>query len=155
RRRGNDERHGRGVTMADALDTIAALEKRNQELTRLLEQARDSLGEMRAKLAEASAPPQSFATFVQRAGKHADVVANGRRMRVAVLPSLEADLKPGDEVLLNPMSVLVDVAEPERAGQAAIVREVLDEDRVLVVARGEDERVVVLMGGQARSRLSE
>ena len=116
--------------MADALDTIAALEKRNQELTRLLEQARDSLGEMRTKLAEASAPPQSFATFVQWAGKHADIVANGRRMRVAVLPSVGTDLKPGDEVLLNAMSVIVGTAEPERAGQAAIVREVIDDERV-------------------------
>lgn len=141
--------------MAEALDTIAALEKRNQELARLLEQARDSLGEMRTKLAEASAPPQSFATFVQWAGKHADIVANGRRMRVAVLPSVGADLKPGDEVLLNAMSVVVDTAEPERAGQAAIVREVIDDERVLVVARGEDERVAVLIGGNAHERVHE
>ncbi len=141
--------------MADALDTIAALEKRNQELSRLLEQARDSLGEMRTKLAEASAPPQSFATFVQWAGKHADIVANGRRMRVAVLPSVGTDLKPGDEVLLNAMSVIVGTAEPERAGQAAIVREVIDDERVLVVARGEDERVAILIGGNARERVHE
>ncbi len=141
--------------MADALDTIAALEKRNQELARLLEQARDSLGEMRTKLAEASAPPQSFATFVQWAGKYADIVTNGRRMRVAVLPSVGTDLKAGDEVLLNAMSVIVDTAQPERAGQAAIVREVIDDERVLVVARGEDERVAILIGGNARERVHE
>lgn len=141
--------------MADPLDAIAALEKRNAELARLLEVARDQLGEMRVKLAEASAPPQSFATFVQWAGPHADIVSNGRRMRVAVLPAVGRELAPGDEVLLNPMSVIVGVAEPERAGQAAIVREVLDDDRVLVVARGEDERVVALIGGNAGARVHE
>jgi len=134
---------------------IASLEARNSELQRLLSLARDQLGEMKEKLAEASAPPQTFATFLAWAGKHADVNANGRRMRVAVLPTLTRELKAGDEVLLNAMSVVVDVADPERVGQAAIVREVVDDERVLVVARGEDERVVELIGGDARARLHE
>lgn len=141
--------------MVDPLDTIAALEKRNADLTRLLESARDSLGEMRVKLAEASAPPQSFATFVQWAGSHADVVANGRKMRVAVMPTVGQALAPGDEVLLNAMSVVVGTAEAERSGQAAIVREVIDDSRILVVSRGEDERVVSLMGGNAAVRIHE
>jgi len=134
---------------------VASLEARNSELQRLLSLARDQLGEMKEKLAEASAPPQTFATFVAWSGKHADVVANGRRMRVAVLPTLEKQPNAGDEVLLNAMSVIVDVAPPERVGQAAIVREVVDDSRVLVVARGEDERVVELIGGDARRLLHE
>ena len=143
------------MSVVDPLETIAALEKRNADLTRLLESARDSLGEMRVKLAEASAPPQSFATFVQWAGKYADVVANGRKMRVAVMPTVGPTLAPGDEVLLNAMSVVVGTAEPERSGQAAIVREVIDDARILVVSRGEDERVVSLMGGNAAARIHE
>ena len=58
-------------------------------------------------------------------------------------------------MLLNAMSVVVGVAEPERRGQAAIVREVIDEERMLVVSRGEDERVVSLMGGDAAARVHE
>ncbi len=143
------------MTVVDAQDTIAALNKRNGELQRLLEVARDQLGEMRTTLAEMSAPPQTFATFVQWADKHADIVANGRRMRVAVLPAVADGLTPGDEVLLNAMSVIVGVAQPERAGQAAIVREVIDDDRILVVSRGEDERVVILIGGDTGVRVHE
>ena len=139
----------------DALDTISQLEKRNADLVQLLEAARDQLGEMRVKLAEASAPPLSFATFVQWVGEHADIVSNGRRLRVTAMPTVARSLVPGDEVLLNPMSVIVGVAEPDRSGQAAIVREVIDQDRLLVVARGEDERVVTLMGGNAHARLHE
>lgn len=141
--------------VVESQDRLAALERRNAELQRLLETARDQIGEMRVKLAEASAPPQTFATFVQWAGEHADVVSNGRRMRVAVLPSVERTLVPGDEVLLNAMSVVVGIAEPDRSGQAAIVREVIDDDRILVVARGEDERVVSLIGGNAAARVHE
>ncbi len=141
--------------VVDSQDRVTALERRNAELQRLLETARDQLGEMRIKLAEASAPPQTFATFVAWAGEHADVVSNGRRMRVTVLPTVERGLVPGDEVLLNPMSVVVGVAQPERTGQAAIVREVIDDDRILVVARGEDERIAILMGGDAAQRVHE
>ncbi|MDN4473127.1 proteasome ATPase [Demequina zhanjiangensis] len=136
-------------------DRTAALERRNAELQRLLELAREQLGEMREKLAEASEPPQTFATFVQWVDGHADIVSQGRRMRVAVLPGADLTLVPGDEVLLNGMSVVVGKAEPERTGQAAIVREVIDEERILVVSRGEDERVAVLIGGDARARVHE
>lgn len=141
--------------VVEGQDRVAALQARNAELQRLLGLARESLGEMRNKLAESSQPPHTFATFVERVGNNADVVSNGRRMRVAMLPDVGEDLAPGDEVLLNAMSVVVGVATPERSGQGAIVREVLDDDRVLVVARGEDERVVTLVGGGARARLNE
>lgn len=141
--------------VAEGQDRMAALQARNAELQRLLGAARESLSEMRDKLAEASQPPHTFATFVERAGKNVDVVSNGRRMRVAILPDVGDDLAPGDEVLLNAMSVVVGVANPERSGQGAIVREVLDDNRVLVVSRGEDERVVTFVGGAARTRLSD
>src|SRR5690554_4652937 len=123
--------------VVEGQDRIAALQARNAELQRLLGVARESLGEMRDKLAESSQPPHTFATFVERAGNNADVVSNGRRMRVAMLPEVGDDLEAGDEVLLNAMSVVVGVAKPERSGQGAIVREVLDDDRVLVVSRGD------------------
>ncbi|WP_084072950.1 proteasome ATPase [Demequina sp. NBRC 110052] len=141
--------------VAEGQDRTAALERRNAELQRLLELAREQLGEMKEKLAEASQPPQTFATFVQKVGRLVDIVSQGRRMRVAVLPGVDVDLKPGDEVLLNGMSVVVGKAQPERTGQAAIVREVIDDDRILVVSRGEDERVAVLIGGDAAARVHE
>lgn len=141
--------------VVEGQDKLASLERQNRELQRLLILAKDQLGEMKVKLAEASAPPQTFATFVQWAGEHADIVSSGRRMRVTVMPSLGQTLEPGDEVLVNAMMVVVGVAEPERAGQAALVREVLDSERILVVSRGEDERVVIMIGGDARSRVTE
>ena len=50
--------------VVEAQDKVAALEHRNAELQRLLEAARDQLGEMRVKLAEASAPLGSSAVTV-------------------------------------------------------------------------------------------
>lgn len=134
---------------------VTRLERQNAELGRLLEAARAQLGELREKLGELSQPPQTFGTLLDWAGEHADVMVAGRRMRVAVSPTVSRDLKPGAEILLNSLNVVVDVGEPERVGQAAIVREVLDDDRALIVARGEDERVVIFLGGHALERLHE
>ncbi len=136
-------------------EDIPRLQKQNAELGRLLESARSQLGELRERLAELSAPPQTFATLLGWEGEHADVMVAGRRMRVAVAPSVSRDLPPGQEVLVNALNVVVDVAGPERAGQAAIVREVIDDERILVVSRGEDERVARLLGGDATSRVHE
>ncbi len=136
-------------------DDVGRLQKQNAELGRLLESARAQLGELRERLGELSAPPQTFGTLLAWAGDHADVMIAGRRMRVAVAPSVARDLPPGQEVLVNALSVVVDVAGPERAGQAAIVREVIDDERILVVARGEDERVALFLGGNARARIQE
>jgi proteasome-associated ATPase len=136
-------------------DDVGRLQKQNAELGRLLESARAQLGELRERLGELSAPPQTFGTLLAWAGDHADVMIAGRRMRVAVAPSVARDLPPGQEVLVNALSVVVDVAGPERAGQAAIVREVIDDERILVVARGEDERVALFLGGNARTRIQE
>jgi len=136
-------------------ERINDLTRTNADLRRLLEAARDQLAELREKLAQAQQPPQSFGTFVAAAGDHADVIVGSRKMRVAVMPEPPLHLTPGDGVLLNAMSVVVGVASSERTGQAAIVREVLDDERILVVARGEDERVARLVGGDALARLGE
>lgn len=141
--------------MGEREDALAALQARNAELQRLLEAARQSLAEARESVARSAEPPQNFATFVAWADEHADVISAGRRLRVAVMPDVPRDLAPGQDVLLNATSVIVATAGSERSGQAAIVREVIDDDRVLVVSRGEDERVVLVVGGAARSRLSE
>ncbi|MBN2177134.1 MAG: proteasome ATPase [Demequinaceae bacterium] len=136
-------------------EDMARLERQNAELGRLLEAARAQLGELRERLGELSQPPQTFGTLLGWAGEHADVMVAGRRMRVAVSPAVSRELIPGAEILLNALNVVVDVGEPERVGQAAVVREVLDDDRVLIVARGEDERVVIFLGGHALERLHE
>ncbi len=135
-------------------DRTAALARRVTELERLLAAARESLADTRTKLAELQEPPQTFGTFVAWADGHADVVVNGRKMRVAVAPDVH-NLRPGDDVLLNPLNVVVASAASDGVGQGAIVREVIDDHRALVVSRGEDERVVILVGGDAHARLHE
>ena len=100
-------------------DDVARLQKQNAELGRLLESARSQLGELRERLGELSTPPQTFATLLGWEGDHADVAIAGRRMRVAVAPSVSRDLPPGQEglqLLLASVRLRVELLLPAPLG---------------------------------------
>lgn len=67
----------------------------------------------------------------------------GRKMRVAVSPALATDdLEIGREVMLNESLNIVAVHRFEVAGEVVLVKELLDQDRALVLAHADEERVV-------------
>jgi proteasome-associated ATPase len=71
-----------------------------------------------------------------------DILTGGRKMHVAVSPTVEADdLGVGREVMLNEAMNVVAVHGFERIGEVVTIKEVLDDARVLVVARADEERV--------------
>jgi proteasome-associated ATPase len=126
----------------------SSLAGQNDRLTSALTAARAQLVEMRAQLAEVAKPPGSYALFdgVNPDGSF-DVIASGRKLRVAVIPSVAAtSLRPGQEVMLNEAMVVVGVGGFEDVGEVVTVKEVLDAERVLVMGRAEEERVVRLSG---------
>jgi proteasome-associated ATPase len=65
-------------------------------------------------------------------------------MRVAVSPASRrrSGLEIGREVMLNEALNIVAVKGYEKVGEVVLVKEVLDDDRVLVVAHADEERVV-------------
>ncbi|MFC4555335.1 proteasome ATPase [Georgenia faecalis] len=132
------------------LETQAAsLAAKNERLATALSAARGQLESMQDQLEAMSRPPSSYAVLVAAHldEREADVVASGRKLRVAVAPSVPLGaLRPGQEVRLNEAMVLVRGAGYERTGELVAVKEVLDGDRVLVVARSDDERVLRLAG---------
>ena len=70
-----------------------------------------------------------------------DILTSGRKMRFAVGAALEAQVVPGREVMLNEALNIVAVKGYEKVGEVVLVKEILDDDRVLVVAHADEERV--------------
>ncbi|MDR0433096.1 MAG: proteasome ATPase [Bifidobacteriaceae bacterium] len=121
----------------------AGLEEKNARLTKSLMDARDRLTELRAQLDAMHQPPGSYALFLASKDDAAEVASQGRRLLVPVSPNVSlASLLPGQTVRLNESMALVEAGGFERVGEVANVKQVLSEDRVLVVGRGDDERVV-------------
>jgi proteasome-associated ATPase len=91
-----------------------------------------------------TAPPNPFGTVMGiNPDGTVDVLASGRKLRVAVEPTVEIkELERGQEVILNEAFNIVDVRAFELTGEIATIKELLGDDRLVVLARGDEERVV-------------
>lgn len=123
----------------------ATVASQNERLVRTLKDARTQIVTLREELERLAQPPASYAVIV---GVHAedravDVLNGGRKMHVAVSPAVEVDeLAIGREVRLNEAMNVVSVHGEDVAGEVVVVKEVLDEERLLVLMRQDEERVV-------------
>lgn len=141
---------------------LAAATQNNTRLVAALEAARTEIVRLKAALEKEGAAPFSFATVIEVNPRSstdgsngaqaalqdsADIFQSGRKLRVAVSPLVSVDqLMPGQEVLLNESLTIVAGLAFERAGELVTIKELLGKDRVLVIGRADEERVVRLSG---------
>ena len=124
--------------------------KRNEVLSKTLRTAREELTRLRTETERLSEPPNSFATLIEvvrdaEGIPAADVNLSGRRMRVAIAPHVDTtDLVAGREVRLSEGLVLIGVEAYNPVGNVVVVREIVDEKRILIGAPGDDEQVFTL-----------
>src|SRR5690625_122978 len=121
---------------------------KNERLVEALSSARTQLVEMRTQLEQMNKPPGSYALFVRAHDDGtADVMSAGRKLRLGVAPTVDADaLVAGQEVQLNEAMTVVGAGGFEPIGELVTVRELLGTDRALVLGRSDEERVVRLSG---------
>ena len=100
-----------GFAMADAealevrrlRSQLATMSAQNDRLVRTLKDAREQLVNLRAEVDRLASPPAAYGVVLEvHADGTADILTGGRKMRVAVSPTvLDVDLKPGRDVRLN------------------------------------------------------
>ncbi len=131
---------------------LAVLAAKNERLTEALVAAREQIVELKRQVDELAKPPGTYAVFLDsRDDGTVDIMSAGRKMHVAASPSLDLTrLAPGQEVMLNEALTVVEAGGYERVGELVTVKEMVGEDRALVVGRGDEERVV-RFAGQVRS----
>ena len=144
----------------DSHDRIATLEERlgeartqlnqavsqNEKLAYTLREAREHIATLRDEVAKLTQPPSGYGTVLNiNDDGTVDVHASGRKMRVAVQPELSGELIRGQEVVLNESLNVVLARNPDRSGEVAILKELLDGNtRALIIGRADEERVVEL-----------
>jgi proteasome-associated ATPase len=141
--------------LVDLRNQLAQSQGQNERLTVALRETREQLGLLREEVEKLTAPPNPFGTVLQiNADGTVDVTSSGRKLRVAVEPTVDVkELEPGQEVILNEAFNVVDVRSFEATGEIATVKEMLSNDRVVVLGRGDEERVVTLAAPMADSKL--
>ena len=139
-------------------ETRAQLEKahlKNRKLTEVIEEIREQVAMMREEVEKLTAAPNPFATVLGvNSDSTVDVMSGDRRMRVNASPSIEIkQLQPGQQVLVNDSMSIVEVRDFIRQGKVVSIKEVMDDNRLLVLAHTDEERVVERAGPMAGTHL--
>ncbi len=142
--------------LVEAQSRVAALSERNEKLTTTLREARDQVVALKEEVDRLAQPPSGYGVFLSGYDDGTvDVFTGGRKLRVAVSPSVEvAELRRGQEVMLNEALNVVLAREFERAGEVVMLKEVLEGgDRALVIGHTDEERIVNIADTLAEERL--
>jgi proteasome-associated ATPase len=118
----------------------------NEKLASALKTERDKIEALKEEVEKLTRPPASFGVFLgENEDGSVDVFTAGRKMRVNVDPELQrTSFRRGAEVILNEALNVVDVLEQDRQGEVVTIKELLGDDRVVVVGRGDEEMVALL-----------
>lgn len=148
------------------LDTAA---RNNRRMVEILNLTRDDITTLKDSIADNAQPPFSFGTVLDVHGPRehnpdvelpavarpsADILYSGRKMRTHISPLLDpAAVTSGSEVLLDEGLSIVAVLGISPTGETGRVKELLDEQRLLVVGRTDDEHVVKRAGALQDKRI--
>ncbi len=134
--------------LLEAKGRLTQAVSQNEKLSIALEETRDQLAVLRDEVEKLTAPPNAFG-IVQGTNTDGtlDVITGGRKLRVNVEPSIEIkELEQGQEVLLNEAMNVIDARDFDPTGEVATVKEILDDTRIIILGRADEERVVERSG---------
>ncbi len=128
---------------------LAQAVSQNERLSATLREAREHIAALREEVEKLTMPPSAYGTFLgANDDGTVDIFTAGRKMRVSVHPEVDVEpLERGQEVALNESLNVVLARGLEMSGEVVVLKEILeDERRVLVVGRADEERVCELAG---------
>lgn len=123
---------------------LAAQRDHNARLITTLREARDQIVSLKTEVDRLAEPPGGFGTFLTaHQDSTADIMVMGKKVRVALSPEVDRSLLTlGREVLLNESLNVVGVLEFDNIGEIVVLKEMLAQDRALVVSHSDEERVI-------------
>jgi proteasome-associated ATPase len=134
--------------LVETREALARAAGQNEKLADALRDEKQRIESLAEEVEKLSQPPATFGIFIgTNDDGSVDVVTAGRKMRVMPAPDLDADkLRSGAQVILNDALNVVEVLDPDGAGQVVKVKDKLGTDRAIVVSRGDEEHVAYLAG---------
>ena len=129
--------------LAQLRSQLATMSAQNERLVRTLRDAREQIVTLKSEVDRLAQPPAAYGIVIEVfEDGTADILTSGRKMHVAVSPSVEeGQLVPGREVMLNEAMNIVAAHGFETVGEVVFCKELLEDGRVLVVAQADEERV--------------
>jgi proteasome-associated ATPase len=130
--------------------------RQNEKLAAALQEAKTQIEALRAEVDKLTAPPSTYAIFSSlNEDGTANVFVSGRKMKVSIHPAINrAQLKRGQEVVLNEALNVIEAKSFERQGEVVRLKDVLEGGRALVTLHFDEEKVVELGDPLMTERLS-
>jgi proteasome-associated ATPase len=150
RRLSDSPRQVRGLEerLNEAQASLAGVVSQNERLVGTLKDAREQIVALKEEVDRLAQPPSGYGIFltIHEDDNTVDVFTGGRKLRVSVSPAIDtADLRRGQEVMLNEAMNVVKALDFERQGDVVMLKEVLESgDRALVIGHTDEERIVML-----------
>ncbi|TMK86797.1 MAG: proteasome ATPase [Actinobacteria bacterium] len=118
----------------------------NEKLAEVLRNERERIAALKEEVEKLARPPATFGVFLtDNEDGSVDVFTGGRKMRVNVDPELDRSaFRKGVEVILNEALNVVDVLQQDVVGEVTAVKQLIGEDRAVLIGRGDEEMVAVL-----------
>ena len=123
--------------------SLSTLNDQNGRLVTTLKDAREQIVTLKGEVDRLAQPPMGYGAIMHIYDDDTvDVLASGRKLRVTVADSIDkSELVAGREVMLNEALNVIATCGFERIGEIVMLKELLGDDRVLVVANADQERV--------------
>jgi proteasome-associated ATPase len=131
-------------SLAEINKVVEGLQQKNSDLATLLSDAKLQLLSLRDQVEQLGAPPSGFGIFLDLYENEADVLINGKKMRVTISPEIDrSQLSAGREVVLNESLNIISIHGFEIAGEIVKLKNLLENNsRAVVIGRADEERVV-------------
>ena len=131
-------------SLAEINKVVEGLQQKNSDLTTLLSDAKLQLLSLRDQVEQLGAPPSGFGIFLDVYEDDADVLINGKKMRVTISPEIDKkQLSSGREVILNESLNIIAIHGFEISGEIVKLKSLLENNsRAVVIGRADEERVV-------------
>jgi proteasome-associated ATPase len=131
-------------SISEVNKSLDDLKSKNIELVNLLSDAKLQLLALKEQVEQLGQPPSGFGIFLDLNQDDADILINGKKMRVIISPDIDKNLlTPGREVILNEALNIISVQGFQKAGEIVTLKSLLeDKDRAVVIGRADEERVV-------------
>lgn len=137
---------------------VSTAARNNRRMVELLNHTREEISALKESIADNAQTPFNFATVLalHLAREHdpdrelpsttrpsADILYSGRKIRTHISPLISIDsVVPGSEVLLDEGLSIIAVLEGDDTGDTGRVKEILDDGRIIVTSRSDEEHVV-------------
>ncbi len=127
-------------------DQFNDAERQNERLVGVLQEAKQQIELLKEEVDKLCAPPNNYGIF-HRPNKDgtAEILVDGRQMRVNVHPNLDAfQFEEGQMIVLNEAFNIVEPSGYTSRGEIATVVDLIADNRAIVFGHADDERVITL-----------